>query len=229
MNWFARTFNYSIGRKIIMSLTGLFLITFLIEHVLGNFLLFKDDGGVSFNDYSHDMSHNVFIRIVEIFLFLGIIFHFVDGYILWLRNRGARPVRYQVNKPHKKTMWSSRNMIVTGSVILLFLIIHLKTFFLPYRITDGMGINPVTNQPNTLFDITRDAFHNVWYAGFYVIAVILLGLHINHGFSSAFQTLGLRHPNFYGGIKILGMLLSVVITAGFASMPIFFFLQFIMK
>ena len=218
MNWFARTFNYSIGRKLIMSLTGLFLVTFLIEHVCGNFLLFANDGGASFNEYSHDMSHNVIIRIIEILLFAGIIFHFVDGFILYFKNRKARPIRYQVNKPHEKTMWTSRNMILTGSVILFFLVVHLKQFFLPYRITDGLD-------GKTIFEVTRDAFANPWYVALYVVSVILLGLHLNHGFASAFQTLGLRHPNYYKGIQLLGMFLSVFMTVGFASMPIYFFLK----
>jgi succinate dehydrogenase / fumarate reductase cytochrome b subunit len=222
MNWFARTFNYSIGRKIIMALTGLFLVFFLIEHVFGNLLLFANDGGAAFNEYSHDMSHNTIIRIVEYLLFAGIIFHFVDGFILWSKNRSARPIRYQMSKPHEKTKWTSRNMIWSGSVILIFLVIHLKSFFVPYRITDGMD-------GKTLFEITRDAFANPYYSAFYVFAMILLGLHLNHGFSSAFQTLGLRHPNFYSGIKILGVILSLVISLGFASMPIYFYLQTIMN
>jgi succinate dehydrogenase / fumarate reductase cytochrome b subunit len=221
MNWFTRTFSYSIGKKIIMSLTGLFLVAFLIEHVIGNFLLFANDNGEAFNQYSHDMTHNMLIRIVEIFLFLGIIFHAADGIWLWFSNRKARPIRYQKVANSENTMWSSRNMIVTGTILLFFIVIHLKEFFVPYRITHDMG-------GHTLYEITRDAFHNPWYAGFYVICMVLLGLHLHHGFASAFQTLGLRHPNYYGAVKFVGVFLSVVICGGFASMPIYFFLNYIM-
>src|ERR1700722_20201318 len=98
MNWFFKSFTYSIGKKIIMALTGLFLVTFLIEHVSGNFLLFANDNGESFNDYSHTLSHNIFIQIIEYVLFGSIIFHFIDGLLLWAQNRGKRPVQYAARR-----------------------------------------------------------------------------------------------------------------------------------
>lgn len=196
-----------------MSATGLFLLLFLIVHVSGNFALFKGDGGVAFNEYSHFMTHNPLIMIVEIGTFLFFFIHIIDGIMLWLKNRSSRPTRYVMNKSSKNTMWTARNMIISGSLILLFLIIHLKTFFVPYRIQGTV--------PN-LFELTRDAFYNPWYSGFYVICMVLLGLHLHHGIASAFQTLGLRHPNYYSFIKGLSVFLSVFISAGFASMPLYF-------
>ncbi len=106
-------------------------------------------------------------------------------------------------------------MIVSGSIILLFLIIHLKTFFVPYRITGDMD-------GRTLYELTRDAFYNPLYSGFYVVCMVLLALHLHHGISSAFQTVGLRHPNYYGGIKLISVILSIVICGGFAAMPLYF-------
>src|ERR1035437_10329097 len=97
MNWFSRTFKYSVGRKLIMSLSGLFLVVFLIEHIIGNFYLFAGDGGKEFNDWSLTLSHNEFISAVEYFLFAAVIFHIADAYILWMKNRKARLIRYQVS------------------------------------------------------------------------------------------------------------------------------------
>src|SRR5438309_9327923 len=118
MNWFLKTFTYSIGKKLIMSLTGLFFIIFLIEHVAGNFLLFADDGGVEYNLYSHTLTHNVIIgpiiKVIEVFLFGGFIFHIVDGTVLWIQNRRSRPQGYEMRRPGETSLWTSRNMMLTG-------------------------------------------------------------------------------------------------------------------
>ncbi|MCX6350780.1 MAG: succinate dehydrogenase cytochrome b subunit [Bacteroidetes bacterium] len=213
MNWFKRTFSYSIGKKLIMSLTGLFLVIYLIEHAIGNSLLFLGDGGETFNEFSHYMAGNPIIRVIEIILFAGILFHVFDGFYLWFQNRGARPIKYDAHKHHDKVAWSSRNMIVSGSIVLIFLIVHLKTFFYPYRIVHSVP---------DLYQATVDAFSSTTYSAFYVFAMVLLGLHLHHGFASAFQTLGMRHPNYYGMIKMLGMILAVGLSGIFAAMPIYF-------
>jgi succinate dehydrogenase / fumarate reductase, cytochrome b subunit len=215
MNWFLRSFTYSIGKKIIMSLTGLFLVAFVIEHVSANFLLFAGDKGVAYNEYSHFMSSNIFIRIIEIFLFASFIFHAIDGIILWRQNSSARGQGYAVDKGSPGTFWTSRNMIITGSLVLLFLLIHLGTFFVPYRFTN--------NVPD-LFDRVRVEFQNPFFTGFYVFSMIMLALHLHHGFASAFQTIGLRSPKYYPAIKFLSVFLSIVICAGFASQPLYFLL-----
>ena len=214
MNWFKRTFSYSIGKKVLMSVSGLFLLLFLIVHVSGNFLLFKGDGGVAFNEYSHIMTTNPIIMIVEVGTFMFFFLHIIDGIMLWLKNRGSRPTRYAKTAASSNTSWSSRNIIVTGALILLFLIIHLKTFFVPYRIEGSV--------PN-LFELTKEAFQSPLYVAFYVFSMVLLGLHLHHGIASAFQTLGLRHPNYYSFVKGMGVVLSIIICGGFASMPLYFF------
>jgi succinate dehydrogenase / fumarate reductase cytochrome b subunit len=219
MSWFTQTFKYSVGKKLLMGSTGLFFVIFLLEHVAGNFLLFNDDKGAAYNEYSHTLTHNhiiaPIITIIEILLFSSFIIHAIDGTILWLQNRKARPIGYVKNGKSQNSRWVSRNMMLGGSIIFIFLVIHLKTFFVPYRFTNSI--------PN-LYDHVAEVFKNEWYSGFYVFAMVMLSLHLNHGFASAFQSLGLRNAKYYPFIKSLGLFLSIVICAGFAAQPLYFLL-----
>ncbi|MDZ4840498.1 MAG: succinate dehydrogenase cytochrome b subunit [Bacteroidota bacterium] len=213
MNWFTRTFSYSIGKKVISALTGLFLILFLAVHLIGNIKLFVNDGGIAFNEHSHTMTQDPLIRVIEIFLFASIIFHSIDGVILALQNNKARPIKYVAKRPSPGTKLSSRTMILSGLIILFFICIHLYTFFVPYRIT---------GEVTDIYKAVEEAFASPLYAGFYVFCMILLGLHLFHAFTSAFQTLGFRHPKYYPFIKALGSVIAIVYSVGFASMPIYF-------
>ncbi len=205
---------YSIMKKVIMAITGLFLISFLVVHLSGNLLLFKADGGKAFNEYAHFMSTNPLIRTMEIILFAGFIFHIIDGILLTIQNRKARPVKYAVQKSSPNSNWPARNMGITGSIILIFLVIHLKSFFVEHRF---LGNETPMDQ------LVKEAFNDPFYAGFYVIAMVLLGLHLSHGFKSAFQSLGLRHSSYFNIIKYIGIIFSIVVPAAFASMPIYFY------
>ncbi len=210
--------NSSIGRKILMALTGLFLCIFLIEHLIGNSLLLLGDGGASFNDFSATMSHNLFIRLVEIFLFLAILVHIIDAIVLTVRNRQARGgIAYSVNNVSVNSTWFSRNMPVTGLIILLFFILHLKDFFYEYRI-EGL-------ENETLYDEVVEAFQTGWYVAFNCVAFILLGFHLNHGFQSAFQTLGLGHKEYFRVIKGIGIAFTVIVTIGFVVIPLAIFFE----
>jgi succinate dehydrogenase / fumarate reductase cytochrome b subunit len=207
---------YSIIKKVIMSITGLFLISFLVVHLSGNLLLFKDDGGEAFNAYAKFMSTNPLIGAMEYVLAAGFLFHIVDGIILTIQNRRARPTRYAVTASSPGTSWTSRNMGITGSVILIFLVIHLKSFFVEHRLLGN---------DTPMYDLVAQAFQSPLYSGFYVVSMVLLGLHLAHGFSSAFQSLGLRHKSYFWLIRAIGVIFSIVVPAGFASMPIYFFFK----
>ncbi|MBK0402230.1 succinate dehydrogenase cytochrome b subunit [Adhaeribacter sp. BT258] len=224
MSWFAKTFSSTIGRKIVMSITGLFLCSFLVIHLIGNFQLFKDDGGAAFNVYSHFMGHNPVIRVLEFVLLAGFVFHIWDAVALTRRNKAARSVGYAMNRPQDNSNWSSRNMGLLGTVILVFLIIHLYNFFLPTKtggldkvMVDGMMID-------NLYIRVAESFKIWWYVALYVISMIALAYHLVHGFQSAFQTLGLNHKKYTPAIKTLGYVFSVLVCLGFASMPLYFFL-----
>jgi len=212
----------SLGKKYLMALSGLFLVSFLPVHLLGNLLLFKADGGAAFDAYSLFMSTSPLIRILEVTLAAGFLVHIIDGILLTIKNKSARPIGYKGGSGGKATSFFGKYMGVTGSIILIYLIIHLNSFTLKHRIYE-VG--------NTAFYHTvKAAFETEWgglYAWFYVLAMLLLAFHLNHGFQSAFQSLGLNHKKYTPLIKKVGLLYSIAIPAGFAAIPIFFQLKYL--
>ena len=223
MNWFTKTFSSTIGRKIIRSITGLFLCSFLVVHLVGNLQLFKADGGDAFNVYSHFMATNPVIRFMEIVLVLGFLFHIYDAIVLTRRNKTARPVNYANNHPQENSTWSSRNMGLLGTVILVFLIIHLWNFFVPARFGGLEGVVVDNVEYDNLYLKVVQSFQIWWYVLIYVIAMVALAYHLIHGFQSAFQSLGLTHKKYTPFIKTFGVAFSVIVCLGFAIIPLYFF------
>lgn len=214
MNQLRQIFNSSVGRKLIMAITGLFLCAFLLEHLYGNLLLYYDDGGEAFNEYSHTLVHSIIIRIVEIFLFAAIVVHIVQAITLTRQNSAARPVKYAVQKSSETSSWFSRNMGITGSLVFLFLVIHLKNFFVTYRIT---------GEVTDIAAHVKESFEAGWYSAVYVIAIAFLAFHLNHGFQSAFQTLGLNNKKYSPLLKQIGTGFAWLIFVGFSSFPVIFY------
>ncbi len=217
----------SLGRKVVMALTGLFLVMFLLVHLSGNLLLFKEDGGAAFNAYAHFMSTSPIIRVLEIGLFAGIIFHFLEGVSLLRKNQQARPTRYAVKSPSSAT-WASRSMGLLGGTITIFLVIHLADFFYKSKFaTPEPGVISVIDAEGTrdLYAVVREAFAVGWYSAVYVACMVGLALHLFHGFQSAFQTLGLSHRGYALLVRRIGLLYAIVVPLGFASMPVYFFLK----
>ncbi|MBC5994575.1 succinate dehydrogenase cytochrome b subunit [Pontibacter cellulosilyticus] len=226
MNWFTKTFSSTIGRKIIMSITGLFLCSFLVIHLIGNLQLFYTDGGEAFNVYSHFMGTNPIIRTMEIVLLLGFLFHIYDAIVLTRRNKASRPIGYANNRPEENSPWSSRNMGLLGTVILVFLIIHLWNFFVPARFG---GLEPIVVdnvEYDNLYIKVVQSFKVWWYVLIYVLAMVALAYHLIHGFQSAFQTLGLTHKKYTPFIQKFGYAFSILICLGFAIIPLYFFFFF---
>jgi succinate dehydrogenase / fumarate reductase, cytochrome b subunit len=209
----------SLGKKTIMALTGLFLVLFLVEHLYTNLLLFAGDGGLAFDEASHSMVHNVFIRIVEVFLFLAIILHVYQAVMLTSENAKARPVKYAVDGTGKTASWFSRNMGLTGAMIFFFIVVHLYNFFVPYRITGSVG----PDGHETLSHEVAEALENPWYALLYAVSVIILAFHINHGFQSAFQSLGMNNKKYSPLYKRTGTALAIIFGLGFLSFPVLFY------
>ncbi len=206
----------SIGKKAVMACTGLFLCVFLIEHLYGNVLLYANDGGLAFNDYSHSACHNIIIRIIEIFLFAAIVIHVWQAIVITSENAKARPIKYAVSTSTKGSSWFSRNMGITGSIVFFFIVVHLINFFVPYRIT-SMGDNV------TLAMLVKSAFQNPLYAALYSIGVTFLFFHLSHGFRSAFHTLGLNDKKYTPVWKTTGTIFAWVMWLGFISFPILFY------
>ncbi len=233
-----------------MALTGLFLVSFLLVHVSGNLLLLRSDEGYAFNVYSHFMTHNGVIRVLEYVLLLGFLIHIWTSFVLTRRNQAARPKGYSAGNNTPGVSWFSKNMGLTGSLVLVFLLIHIRTFWFKYHFeevprvfynTQGQGIDEntlVAKEPYTanmvlpegVVDVYKDmhviaveAFKSPLYLIGYTLAFLLLAFHLAHGFGSAFRTLGLEHKKYTPIVNGLGMILAVAVPLGFAIIPVIMF------
>lgn len=215
----------SLGKKLLMSLTGLFLISFLVIHCLLNSFIFLNDGGLMFNEGARFMAKNPIIRIMELVLFAGLVLHCVQALILTMQNNKARPVKYVVNNGSANSTWYSRSMGVLGSLLLLFLVIHLAHFWVKSRFTGLPGEDANGNE--NLYAVMQEVFRMGWVVAVYVAGNIALAYHLLHGFPSAFQTLGWNHPKYNGLIKITGTLFSIIIPLIFAAMPIAMYFEWV--
>ncbi|MBK7816494.1 MAG: succinate dehydrogenase cytochrome b subunit [Sphingobacteriaceae bacterium] len=205
-----------------MGATGLFLITFLVVHCFINMLIFFNDGGETFNKGAEFMGTNWLIRATEIILFVGLILHVVQALVLTLENRKARPVPYAKVNGAANSSWYSRSMGLLGTLILMFLIIHLRHFWVESRFTDHIAHNEYEKLAGqeTMYREMLEVFENPIVVLVYVLAMISLAYHLLHGFQSVFQTLGLNHRKYTPLIKKAGIVFSIVISVLFASMPI---------
>lgn len=209
-----------------MSLTGIFLMLFLVVHLLGNLQLLKHDGGEAFNTYAFFMTHNPLIKTISYTLYAFILLHAYKGIALYRANRAARgSIRYAV--PHTRSSErAARNMAWLGIVIFIFLILHLWQFWLKMKmgILPPVEVEAYDHPVQNLYVPVAEAFANVWYCLFYVVCMVVVGYHLWHGFWSSFQTLGINHPRYNPLIKAVGMIYSVGISAGFALIPIWMYL-----
>jgi succinate dehydrogenase / fumarate reductase cytochrome b subunit len=221
MNWFTKFLSSTLGKKLIMALTGLFLISFLIIHLIGNLQLLHDDGGRAFNIYAKFMTSNPLIKTVSYLLYTSILVHALWALFLSLQNRKARGAGYAIT--NKSSEWSSRNMGILGTIILIFTVIHMRQFWaemhwgsVPMATYDGVEVKD-------LYTIVAFAFDQPVYVILYVVCMVALAFHLWHGFSSAFQTLGLNHLKYNGVINFVGRTLAIVVPAAFAWIPIAMF------
>jgi succinate dehydrogenase / fumarate reductase cytochrome b subunit len=224
-NWLVDMLTSTLGRKLIMALTGLFLILFLVVHLLGNLQLLKSDGGVAFNRYADFMGHNPLIQIISVGNFFFIVLHIVTSILLTLRNRAARPVQYAFTQEGKSSNWASRNMMLLGTIVLIFLVVHLQAFWAKSKF-GGLAETSLDGKTvHNLYEATQVAFSESWIVGLYVLSMIGLAFHLFHGFKSAFQTLGLNHRKYSPAIHHLGVAFAVFVPAAYASIPVLMFLK----
>jgi succinate dehydrogenase / fumarate reductase cytochrome b subunit len=220
MKWIITLLTSSIGKKILMALTGLFLISFLVVHASINALIFYNDGGVIFTKGAHFMATNVVIRTIEIFLVIGFILHIIQGLLLWRQNRNARgEVRYSVVTQPEQVTWYSRSMTLLGTLLLLFLVIHTSNFWIPNRVSQFR-----TGEELPLYAMMLTVFQKPIEVIIYLFGVGSLFWHLLHGFRSSLQTLGLNHPKYNNFFTGFGVAFSVVICAVFAAMPVSIYL-----
>jgi succinate dehydrogenase / fumarate reductase, cytochrome b subunit len=230
-------FTSSIGKKFAMGLTGLFLITFLLVHCAINAMIFFNDGGQTFNHWGHFMGTNLIIRTMEIGLFAGLLWHIVQGLMLWSQNKKARPVNYHSNASSTNSKWYSRSMGLLGTLILLFLIMHIYHFWVPSRFGGIGSVQPLEEimldeyngqEVHNLYAEMLNFFqNNIAVVVLYVLGVISLCWHLIHGFQSAFQTFGISHKRYTPLIQSAGIGYSVIICLLFASMPVAMYLGWV--
>lgn len=229
MNWIIRTLTSSVGKKVLMSLTGLFLVTFLIVHMVGNFQLLIPDieeAAGSFNKYAVFMTTFPLIKITSYLLYASILFHALLAAFLTWQNKKARPTGYAVDG-HSEVNWTSRYMGILGTVIFVFLIIHMGNFWFRYHYGNVLPIMEIDGEIyKNLYAVVATSFVVWWYSLFYVLAMFAVGFHLWHGFQSGFQTLGLRHIKYTSFISITSKLLAVAFIIGFASMPLYMMARF---
>lgn len=232
MSWVTTFFTSSIGRKLIMSLTGLFLIIFLFVHLIGNLQLLYGDGGQAFNIYAKFMTTNPFITFTSYGLYAGILLHAIQGIILWRKNATSRPQKYAVASKSTSS-YASRNMGWLGVIIFIFLVIHMAQFWFKMKFGDYSWFpTSIESVPKVMYDgvqvknlyyTVSQAYANPFFVIFYVLSMAVMGVHLYHGFGSAFQTLGLNHKKYTPFINMLGKGYSILIPLGFAIIPIYMF------
>lgn len=212
----------SIGKKYIMGITGLFLISFLVVHCFVNSLIFINDGGETFNLGCEFMGTNWIIRAMELVLFAGLILHMVQSLILTIENRKARPVGYAKVDGQANSRWYSRSMGILGTLLLMFLIVHLGHFWVQSRFTDNLAhtVEQIEGDQITMFDRMKFVFSELWVVIVYCLGMVSLAYHLMHGFRSAFQSLGLYHLKYNSAINYVGVAFSIIVPLIFAAMPI---------
>ena len=203
----------SVGRKLLVGLTGFFLLSFLVVHLTINLFLLKQDEGLTFDAYSEFMATYPLIRPLEILLFAGFLFHIILTIWLWFTNRKVWTAKYAVNRASESSALSSRVMIVSGIVVLVFLVVHINSFFVGSRFMEN---------PKTMYEIVSEAFADPWVDAFYLVALVFLGYHLKHGFQSAFQTFGIRPLRYQKLIDAVGAIFWLVIPLAFAMIPLYF-------
>jgi succinate dehydrogenase / fumarate reductase cytochrome b subunit len=215
----------SIGKKVMMSLAGLFLVVFLIVHLGINLSLILADSRETFNKAAHFMGNNIIVRILELILFGGFLLHMVYGIIVQLQNWLARPKRYR-KENFSMTSYFSKFMIHTAGIVTVFLVIHLFDFYFRAKLFGDV--------PSVVYDgkdyhdlgiLVVEKFKIGWAVAFYIGCFIFLAFHLLHGFQSAFQTLGLNHKTYSPVIQYLGILYTVLVVGGFITIPLYIYFR----
>ena len=209
-----------------MSLTGLFLITFLVVHVGLNACIWAGDHGEMFNKSAHFMGTTVLVRLTEVGLFIFFLIHIIQGYVLETKNLSRRGQGYEISLGNKGSKWYSRTMGLLGTLLLLFLIMHINHFWISSRFGGLANIQPLPevmydNKPyHNLYAVMLNVFQSPLVVVLYVLGCISLAYHLMHGFQSAFRTLGVSNWRYLNMLRLVGFGFAIIVSAGFAMMPI---------
>ena len=211
----------TIGRKVAMALSGLFLVVFLTQHFTINFI--SVFSAKTFNEISHFMGNNPLVQFVlQPILIFGVVFHFTMGFVLEIQNRKSRAIQYVEYKGSANASWVSRNMIWSGAVVLSFLGLHFYDFWFPemnYKYIEVLPLNPAR-----YYEEMTHKFHDFLRVGLYIISFVFLALHLNHGFASSFQSVGVNNK-YSSSIKKFAIAFSVIIPVGFIFIALFHYIN----
>jgi|SRR5215471_7704898 len=214
-----RAFSSSVGTKLLIGATGLLLFAYLILHLAGNLMVFA--GQDTFNHYAHALASNPLVVPAEIALLLLFLVHIFKTVTMWTKNRAARPVAYErkawAGHTSRKSLASS-TMIWTGLVVLVFVVVHVAQ--IKYGAWYQIGDPPVRD----LYRTEIEVFSSPVWVGVYVACMVLIGFHLRHGISSAFQSLGASHPHLTSRLVVTGTIVAILIAGGFAVIPIWVYL-----
>src|SRR4051812_3877346 len=225
-------FTSSIGRKLVMAITGVSLVLFLIVHVTVNacmwaIIFIPNDNGEVFNKAAHFLGQTLVPRVLEIGLFLFFIIHIIQGYVLEASNRSKRGTSYAVNYGNRGSTWYSRSMGLLGTLIFLFLIMHIYDFWIPSRFG---GLDPVVydnNEYHNLYGEMIKVFQNPFIVVLYIAGCISLAYHLAHGFQSSFKTLGVNNKKYISMFKSIGNAFAIIVSLVFATMPLSVYLGWV--
>ncbi|MBU2061815.1 MAG: succinate dehydrogenase cytochrome b subunit [Bacteroidetes bacterium] len=207
----------SIAKKVAMALSGLFLMLFLAQHFFINMTsVFSSD---VFNSISHFMGNNPLVQfVIQPILIIGVIFHFIMGFVLEIQNRSARPIAYAKNNGAANSSWASRNMIYSGAVILAFLGLHFYDFWFPEMVYKYVAFHPLDE--TRYFHELAEKFESPVRTALYCISFVLLALHLKHGFSSSFQSVGFNNK-YSRGLRTFGLAFAFIVPFGFIFIALF--------
>ncbi len=217
----------SLAKKYWMAFTGLFLCLFLVGHLAGNLQLFiqGEPGRLQFNAYAAFMTTNPLVKILSYVTYISILFHAIDGIILTRNNMRARPSRYVQSNPSANSHWTSRNMGILGTIILVFIIIHMRTFWYEMHWGEiGLDIEGNRDLYSVVMATFSDPSFGIVYTIGYALAMMGVAFHLVHGFQAAFQSLGLKTRKIENAIRLFGLFFAIVVPTLFAAIPIYIFL-----
>ena len=220
----SKVIRSTLFRKIIMSLTGLFIAFFLVIHLAGNLqlLLPYERAHEQYNWYSHLLSHNILIEVIAIILYISFIIHILNSLVITYNNWKSNGTAYKKDTRGINSSWFSRNMGILGVVILIFLIIHLRDYWYLYKFKE-LPLDAKGNKD--IFVIVYESFKVWWIVLIYVVAFIALGFHLAHGVWSAFRTLGVYNKWYIKASKFLGICFAIVLCLAYALIPVIIYLQ----
>ena len=222
MGWITNFLTSSLGRKLLMGLTGLFLILFLTVHLAGNLQLLKSDGGQAFNEYTKFMTHSPIIKVISYGNYIFILLHAILGITIWSKNRKSKGKTSTAKYNSETVTWASKNMALLGTLIFAFLMLHMGDFWLNMKLDKTHMIDYGTGPIKDLYENVFMSFSQWWIVIAYLVGLTALSYHLWHGFSSAFQTMGINHKKYTPLIHFIGKAFAIIVPLLFAVIPLYF-------